>query len=482
MSNAYTGMLEAYTACAPLILITISESSQYSGKDLAKMQHGFDHASAFQPVTKYIKKVETIEEIQEAIEETFKILLSGRPKPALLEISRHALAANKADSDISVRDKSISKPIAIKKQITQAVDLLVRARRPFILAGRGIYHAKASSELLEFAQLLNAPVATTAMGKGAISENQTLSLGYIKTESARKAMTESDLIIAIGNRFVQMDTDNWMLEMSQPLIHIEADLEEINKEYKSNVGISGDLKLVLRQLIDTIKTKNIESNWELKLNDIKKMRNSHKKSRYFQQLRQVIASDAILCVDVHWLGYSACSDFEVYDACSFLHSPISMTMGFALPTAIGAKIAFPDRQVIAFCGDGGFMISSPEFATIVKYDLNIVIIIINDNAYGTIKDVQMRHFGNTIGVELNNPDFVKYAEAFGTHGFRISGFERFKQTLEDSLKLDGPVLIEVLPNRSIKGKIYSTYKNVEKYLKYVSPKLVNQIESFPSKI
>jgi acetolactate synthase I/II/III large subunit len=466
-SNAYTGILEAYTACDPILLITAIEEAQHFGKDPAKIQHGFDQKSAFYPVTKFVETVATVEEIPEAVDKAFEAFRSGRPKPVLLEITCQALAARADLKTVGKKNKS-TKAEATKEQLKQAIDLLKKARRPFILAGRGIAHANASNEMLEFAKLLKAPVATTALGKGAISEDDSLSIGCIKTQLAKKVLADSDIIIAIGTRFVQTDTENWTLKISQPLIHIEADAEEINKEYKSDVGIAGDPKLVLKQLIKSLKDKNTSETWDSRFDYFDNLHNSRKKIDYLEQIRQAMAPDAILCVDVHWLGYTACKGFKVYEKNTFLHSPISMTLGFALPAAIGAKVAFPDRQVVVFCGDGGFLLSSPEFATIMKYNLGIVIILINDNAYGTIKEIQKEQFGKNFGVELFNPDFIKYAESFGAHGFRISGLDNIKPTLEKALKLNKPVIVDVMIKKSMKGKLYDSIKKAGKYLKFIS--------------
>ncbi|MFX0204054.1 MAG: thiamine pyrophosphate-binding protein, partial [Candidatus Hodarchaeota archaeon] len=438
-TNAYTGMLEGYTACTPVLLITAQNHSCYSQKDPSKMVHGLDQITAFRPVTKCIRRVEAVEGIAEAVYDIFGVLRSGRPKPVLLEITRDALAGN-ANQEIPDRNDGIKlKPT--DAQIRQATDMLKKSMRPFILAGGGTYHSHASYELLEFAKLIKSPVATTAMGKGIISESEPLSLGYIGSQVARNAMQESDLVIAIGTRFVQTDTDSWSLKILQPLIHIEADPNEINKEYMADVGIAGDAQLVLKEIIKVLKEQNLATCWGSKMDEFKMAIKSARRPRYLQQLREAMAQDAILSVDVHMAGYGALPYFEVYEPGSFLHSPISNTMGCALPAAIGAKVAYPNRQVVTFCGDGGFMLSSPELSTAMRYNINVVIVVINDNSFGTIKDVQHRHFGRAFGVDLYNPDFLKFAEAFGAHGFRVREFDEFKQTLEKALTLDKPVLI-----------------------------------------
>lgn len=461
-SNAYTGILEAYTACDPVLLITAQDEPRSARKDPAKVQHGFDLVSAFAPVTKCIEIVERAEQIPQAVARVFRGFHTHRPKPALIEIARSALSDD-VSLDVDIQDEKNDEE-ATEEQIDRVIDLLAKSKRPFIIAGCGIYHSRAFNELKEFAALLNAPVATTALGKGVISEQDPLSAGYIKTGAARKAMKDSDLIIALGARFVQTDTDNWALHVPRPFIQIDADPGEINKEYTSDIGIAGNLKTVLGQLIEAVTVHATDCSWESRTKYLTKLRSSQGKLKYLQQLRHALAKDAILSLDVHRLGYPVCRYFEIYQPYTLLHSAISMTLGFALPAAIGAKIARPHQQVVVFSGDGGFMLSSPELATIMQYNLNIVIIIINDNAYGTIKDIQLTHSKETIGVDLYNPDFKKYAESFGVSSYRVKGIYTLAPTLKRVLASGKPALIEVMPVKSIKTRLNETRKAMLKQI------------------
>jgi len=449
-SNAYTGMLEAYTTCSPVLLITGQNDSRYAKKDPGKMFHGLDQLSAFSAVTKLTKRVEKVEEIPEAVNEVFGALRSGRPKPVLMELTTDALS-NEADLEIPERNDGV-KLKATEEQLRQTIDLLVQSERPFILAGRGIHHADASPELLEFAKTLNAPVTTSAVGKGAISEYEHLSLGDFTGGVAREAMSQSDLFIAIGTRFTQMDTGGWSLQIPRPFIHIESDPDEINKEYTADVGIAGDAKLVLRQLLEAMKGQKRQDGWEGKLSDFKKSVESAEQPRLIRELRQIMDKDAILSVDVHIAGYPARRHFKVCDSKSFIYSSILISIGCAFSQAIGAKVAFPNKQVVAFCGDGGFLLGSPEMATIMKHNIKVVVIVMNDNALGSVRGGQMRLVNDTLGVELYNPDFVKFAESFGAYGFRVGAKQReraspllddFAPTVERALTLDKPTLVEV---------------------------------------
>ena len=165
-----------------------------------------------------------------------------------------------------------------------------------------------------------------------------------------------------------------------------------------------------------------------------------------EDLRATMPRDAILAVDVHMDGYPSLPHFRVYQPGTFICSPISVTMGIALPAAIGAQVAYPDRKVVAIAGDGGFLMTSPDLATAVKYDLPIVIIVVNDNKLTSIEGSQVRQFGATLGVDLVNPDFVKFAESFGVVGLRVTDLSNFRSTLEKALSLDRPSLIEVVKN------------------------------------
>ncbi len=462
-ANAYVGILEAFTANVPLLLITAQNYSRFQGRDQAKVFHGLDQLAAFAPVTKCMKRVESAAQIPEAVHAIFGELRSGRPQPALLEITRDALA-QEADVAIPHRHDG-TREGAQPNQIDQIVNLLGRSKRPFVLAGRGVCHCRASKELVQFAARIGAPVATTKLGKGVVSEAEPLSLGTLDHEVARAALAKCDLLLAIGVRFTQADTDNWEMTIRQPLIHIDADAGQIGAEYPADVGIATDIKLTLRQLLDALAEHCYTNGWGQQVAAYKQKLSSEKKSRYLMMLRDALPCDAIVSVDVHMLGYAACTDFQVYEANRFLHSPISMTMGYALPAAIGARVACPDSPVVALCGDGGFLLSSPEFATAVKYNLPIVVIVANDDTFGTIKDVQLRHCGHTVGVELRNPDLIKFAHAFGVPALRTTNLSGLRSALRTALASHRLFLLEFTPQKTPKARIVRPVKQAMKRLR-----------------
>lgn len=441
-NNAAIGICEAYTACSPVLLITGQNASYLSDKDPRKSFHGLDQAAAFAPMTKQIEIVHRVEQIPNAVNRAFRELRSGRPGPVLIELATDALQAD-VDLHIPQRNSGIQTK-ASDKDIDTAAELIKSTERPLIISGSGINHTRATKELIEFAKILDAPVAMTGMGKGSIPEDSPYSIGQFRDGVAQAAMKSSDLIIAIGTRFTYRDTGNWSLQIPQPLIHIEADVDEIHKEYPATVGLGANPKLVLQQLNAILQDENLNCGWGDGLQQIHDQFKSIEPPRILREMRDVMPRDAILSVDVNITGYGALSHFPTYSSGSYIFSGISVAMGIGLTAAIGAQVAYPDRKVVALCGDGGFLMTSPDLATAVMYDLPVVTIVMNDNQYTSIERGQLRRFGKRIGVELVNPDFVQFAESFGVIGLRVETPEDFKPTLEKAISLDKPVLVEVM--------------------------------------
>ena len=441
-NNAAIGICEAYTACSPVLLITGQNPSYLAQKDPRKSFHGLDQEAAFAPMTKHIEIVHRVDQIPDAVNRAFSALRSGRPGPVLIELATDALQAD-ADLPIPPRNNGVQ-TMASPEDIDAAMALISSSERPLIISGGGINHTRATEELLEFAHLLDAPIAMTGMGKGAVPEDSPYSIGLFRDGVAQAAMKASDLIIAIGTRFTYRDTGNWSLQIPHPLIHIEADVSEIHKEYPATVGIGADPKLVLQQLNDALGGEKLTGGWGEDLQQLHSQFTSIEPPRILKEMRDIMPRDAILSVDVNITGYGALPHFPTYSAGSFIFSGISVAMGIGLTAAIGAQVAYPDRKVVALSGDGGFLMTSPDLATAVMYELPVVTLVMNDNQYTSIERGQLRRFGKRIGVELVNPDFVQFAESFGAIGLRVEDMGDFRPTLEKALALDKPVIVEVM--------------------------------------
>ena len=441
-NNASVGIGEANTASSPVLWITGQNPSYLAPRDPKKSFHGLDQRAAFTPMTKHLEIVHRVDQIPGAVNRSFSALRSGRPGPVLIELAKDALDAE-ADLPIPPRNNGIQ-PTAAPQDIDAAIALLSKAERPLIIAGGGINHTRATAEILEFAQLLDAPIVMTGFGKGSVPEDSPHSIGIFRDGVAQAAMNASDLIVAVGTRFNYRDTGNWSLKIPQPLLHIEADPEEIHKEYPATVGIGANPKLVLRQLNTVLRDEKRTGGWGEGLQELRRQWTTIERPRILKEMRDVMPRDAILSVDVNITGYGALPHFPCYHAGSYIFSGVSVAMGIGLTGAIGAQVAYPERKVVALSGDGGFLMTCPDFATAVMYNLPVVTLVMNDNQYTSIERGQLRRFGKRIGVELVNPDFVQFAESFGAVGLRVEDPNDFKPMFEKALALDKPVLLEVV--------------------------------------
>ena len=294
---------------------------------------------------------------------------------------------------------------------------------------------------------VQAPVVTTAEGKGAISDHHPLSLGalWLRNDTIARKEFGHDVILAVGTRLV---TSQWL--DGQKVVQIDIDPEEIGRGYENTMRVEGDAKMTMENLLTALAAKTsakednsaaINAQKTQRDNDIIKV---EPQKELLEAVRKGMPEDGILISGMTQLGYYSRAHFPVYEPRTFITSSYSGNLGYAYPTALGAKVAQPDKAVVCLSGDGGFMFNSQEMSTAVAHNINVVVVVFNDNAYGNVKRDQMNQFsGRTIGVELHNPDFVKLAEAYGAVGFVANGPDELEATLKKALTLDSPVLIEV---------------------------------------
>ena len=336
--------------------------------------------------------------------------------------------------------------------VRAAAGILARAQRPAIYAGVGIHRAGGHAELLAVAELLDAPVFTTAQGKGAIPEDHPLAVGNRWTGEAEliKFLSESDVLLAVGTRFGATDTSQWQLRLPAAIIQIDADADELNRNVPAEVALEGDAKTVLSQLLRELEGHPVDRRASRRM-EVEELRQSldvtaasawPEPMRFLRDLRAGLARDAILFCD-SLVQYWAARHFPVFAPRS-MHLPWTFgTLGSSLPMAIGAKVAFLDRQVVALCGDGALMFTLPELATAVQARANIVIVVCNDRGYGAMRMHQRRRFGRFIASDLATPDFAAVAEAFGARGLRVNSANELGPALEAALTDTRPVLIDV---------------------------------------
>ncbi len=441
-SNASTGILEAFTDCAPVLLITGQSDSSLYSKHPSKMFHGLDQMRFFEAITKYCAIAHTVAEIPVVIENAFKAMRTGRPGPTMLEFPMDVVTG---DGDVRIPPRveraELSPPD--DASLSTAVETIRNAKMPLIFAGSAVFHSNARNELRLLAEKLNAPVIVTRNGKGVLSEDHPLALQICYGYLGREALQRADCLIGIGPRFTSIDTRNWSLELPQPFIQIDEDADEIGLEYPCDIGVVGDLKLTLQALIEDVTPG--ENGWDETLAHLRTAFDAQPPLPVIHELQDVLPRDTIYAIDVHALGYASFAEFPIYDPRTFLYPNIGVALGHAYPAAIGAKVAYPDRPVICFSGDGGFLMGAVEMATAMKYGINVVAIVVNDGALSAIKGSQQKGCeGRTIDTDLLNPNFVEFAQSFGAYAKRVENLRDFKDTLKDALAAEKPALIEVM--------------------------------------
>lgn len=441
-SNASTGILEAFTDCAPVLLITGQSDSSLYSKHPSKMFHGLDQMRFFESITKYCAIAHTVAEIPVVVENAFKAMRNGRPGPTMLEFPMDVVTGD-GDVRIPPRVERSELPPPDNTDLSTAVETIRNAKMPLIFAGSAVFHANARNELRLLAEKLNAPVIVTRNGKGVLSEDHPLALQICYGYLGREALQRADCLIGIGPRFTSIDTRNWSLELPQPFIQIDEDANEIGLEYPCDVGVVGDMRLTLQALIEDVPAG--KNGWDETLAELRKDFDAQPALPVIHELQDVLPKDTIYAIDVHALGYASFAEFPIYDPRTFLYPNIGVALGHAYPAAIGAKVAYPDRPVICFSGDGGFLMGAVEMATAMKYGINVVAIVVNDGALSAIKGSQMKGCeGRTIDTDLLNPDFVEFGKSFGAYTKRVEDLGDFKETLQDALAAEKPALIEVM--------------------------------------
>ena len=444
--NATAGLGTAYAASSPVLLISGQIASTSLGKRRGDLHEVDEQLDVFRPITKWCHRVTRVEEIPGAVHEAFRQLKTGRPRPVELEIPPDTLLARAEVELIAAEEPAPAAPDAAA--VERAAALLAGAERPAIIAGGGTISAGATAELTALAELLQAPVMTTQQSKGAIAHDHPLHLGvnYILSP-LQELLDQSDALIAVGTRLALRDIDTAKLPK---LVQIDADASEIGKTYDAAVGIEADAKLGLAALADALRAQDLarpsrdeevaawRGRFQERVNGIAPLQMG-----MIETLRETLADDDILISGVTNLGYWSNISYPSRQPRSFVTSSYFGTLGYAFPTALGAKVGQPDRKVVALCGDGGFLFSPQELSTAARYGIDVVAVVFNNHAYGASRWDQTHRFEERfIGTDLQNPDFQKLAEAFGVKSLRCDP-DGFAAALKEALDAKAPVLLEV---------------------------------------
>jgi acetolactate synthase-1/2/3 large subunit len=451
LQNASAALGTAYACSSPVLLLAGQVESYMLGQDKGALHEINDQLDIIRPVTKWCQRVLQVGDIPWALHEAMRQMQSGRARPTLVEIPPDVLASM---GEVSLPEAESYPPLGPdQSDVQRAAELLARARKPLIWAGGGVIIADAGEALIALAEALDAPVATTPEGKGAMPEDHPLALGvgYYGHGGPALAAPRADVILAVGTRLTGQMRGPTAPKPPQRLIHLDIDAAVIGKNYPAEVSLVGHAQPGLQLLLNAVRTqKTAIGRWppqeleEIQRDTVTWLRQQAPlQCEIIDQLNQVLSDDAIVVSGITNIGYWSHFALRTRRPRSRLNASYFATLGFAFPTALGAKVAAPNRSVVSISGDGGFMYALPELATAVQYGINVVALVFADGAFGASKnDQRTRYGGRVVGTEFQNPDFVQVAAAFGAKGMKVEP-DRVGWALQEALDAHRPTLIEV---------------------------------------
>ena len=447
---------EAYFAGSPVLEITTNVEKELVGRMKGANHEVKDQLGMFRAVTDWNALITNVEAIPDHIYEAFRRFKTRRPTPIELEIPNDLLS-QQGDVEIGPLGDVLptqGDPALVEK----AVQLLLKAKRPFIWVGEEAQACEATEELIKLADRLGAPVVSAHGGKGAFPEDHPLALGNkMRSKSPTpEFIGNCDLALVVGSGLAYNTSLGYGLKLPQNLIHIMLDGAFIGKNYPATVGIVGDSKAVLHQMLASIGDRDVYKGdaFAKEVEEVKNRTDQALRELWpvqismMEAIRSVLPRDTIASWDPTMSVAHATRSFPAYAPHTFMVANGWGGIGFGFPASLGAKLAKPTSPVVCFTGDGGFQYNMQELGTAVQHGINPVVVIFNDNAWGILKQFQRERFQERyLGVDLVNPDFVKLFDSYGVEGTRVETVKGLLKALDSAVGANTMRLIEVdIPN------------------------------------
>ncbi|RLG92613.1 MAG: biosynthetic-type acetolactate synthase large subunit [Candidatus Hecatellales archaeon] len=460
-TNLVTGIATAHMDSSPIVAFTGQVARPFIGKDAFQE---IDIIGITANIVKHNYQVRDTKKIPAIVKAAFHIASTSRKGPVLVDFPR--------DVQTEITEIEFTDTLDLPKkgpyenfsssQVEEAVKLLLAAEKPIILAGGGVISSNACQELLALAEYLNVPVATTLMAKGCIPEDHPLALGMIGmhgTPYGNRALSEADLIFAVGCRFSDRSISGDInFNRQTRIIHVDIDASEISKNVDVTLALVGDAKEVLKKVLEKVKEKSEfkkSSEWFEYVEKLKKdyplpsyseTDKFMKPQKLMKILREILPKNAIVATEVGQNQMWAAIYLKTYLPRTFITSGGLGTMGFGFPAALGAKVAKPDVPVVNIAGDGSFIMNEHELATSVEEKIPVTVIVLDNRVLGMVAQWQRIIYKKRYSqVHLgNSPDFVKLAEAYGAIGVRVQSYEEFEKAVKQAIKSDVTTVIDVL--------------------------------------
>lgn len=449
-TNFVTAAAYAQLGGMPMLMITGQKPIKSSKQGQFQI---VDIVTMMKPITKYTNQISSGHNVPSRVREAFRLAQSERPGAVHLELPED-IAAEETDAFV-IQKSQFRRPLAEEKVITQAIKMIHEAKKPLILIGAGANRKQSSKMLLEFIDKSGIPFFSTQMGKGVVDGRHPSFLGNAALSSndfLHRAINDADLIINVGHDVIEKPPF-FMTENGFKVIHINYLNASIDPVYFPQISVIGDIANSVYQLKEAVVKQD---HWDFSY--FKTVRTHIEKSvkeggdddrypmypqRVVQDVRKVMPEDGIIALDNGVYKIWFARNYQSYQPNTVLLDNALATMGAGLPSAMAAKMVHPDRKVMAICGDGGFMMNSQELETAVRLKLDLVVLILNDNAYGMIKWKQANMGFDNFGLDLSNPNFIQYAESYGAQGHFVDSSDALIPIINKCFDAKGVHLIEV---------------------------------------
>jgi acetolactate synthase-1/2/3 large subunit len=448
--NMQLGVADATTNSTPMVAISaqVGQDREY------KESHQYvDLVSMFAPITRWAAGIPTPRAIPEMVRKAFKVAEAERPAAVYLAVPEH-IDADETDYDLKPLPRNVVRPDApAPRQVARAVDILREAKRPVVLAGHGAARADATKALVRFSEEFGIQVANTFHGKGVMPDdhpNSIGTLGFMRHDYVNFGFDNADAVIAVGYELQEFDPVRINPRADKRIIHVHRFPAEVDAHYSVDVGIIGDISDSLNALTDALAGHRFEHAADVPGSGLlaEEFARGQQDSRYplaparvVADTREALGRSDVVLVDTGATKMWMARLYPTYERNTCLISNGLSTMSFALPGALGVKLARPDSKVLAVVGDGAFLMNSQEIETAVRERIPLVVLIWEDGGYGLIEWKMDLELGEHYYVKFGNPDIVKYAESFGAKGYRITSADELLPTLKAALAEDGVSLI-----------------------------------------
>ena len=443
--NAGAAMLTAYGANEPVLCLTGQVPTAFLGKGRGHLHEMPDQLATLRTFVKWADRIEYPDAAPALVARAFQEMLSGRRGPVALEMPWDVFT-QRAEVGAAQSFDPFPAPRPDPDRIKAAAALIAGSKTPMIFVGSGAIDA--ADQVLELAELIDAPVVAFRSGRGIVSNAHELGLTMA---AAYRLWPRTDLMIGIGTRLELTTMTRWPFRPDDlKSIRIDIDPSEMRR-FMPDAAVIADAQAGTDALLAAVRKQGYARTRgrravirEASASALQEIQKVQPQMAYLNILREVLPSNAIVTDELSQVGFASWYGFPIYQPRTFISSGYQGTLGSGFPTALGAKVAHPDRPVVAITGDGGFMFGVQELATAVQFGIGVVTLVFNNNAYGNVRRDQIQRFdGRVVASDLVNPDFVKLAESFGVNAARVTSPEAFRPALEKALADGGPYVIAI---------------------------------------